>query len=81
MSTAPPVAADHNGLHAIGVPEQPAAPAASKAYNEWSADPTNTVGPVTAGEELIAPPVVAVHSGAQTLGVPEHPDTPASLTA
>ena len=81
-SIAPPVVADHSGLQTRVAPVQLAVPAASNAAQVRDRpNPTKTVEPPTAGEEVIAPPVGAVHSGAQTFGDPEQPVTPAASVA
>ena len=70
-----------SGAHVLGLPEQPAVPAASNAYILPSADPTYTTPFATAGDESTPPPVSAVQIGAHVLGLPEQPAVPAASNA
>ena len=59
----PPVWPYQSGVQTAAA--QPTTPAASKAYNFPSSDPTYTTLARTVGEECTAPAVVAVHRGEQ----------------
>ena len=54
-----PTSAVHNGVHVVGLPEQPVPPAASNAYNRPSSEPTYTTPFATAGDDSTKLPVGA----------------------